>query len=111
MTTPSFLDALVNDLRHAVRGLRTTPGFSIAVVATLALGIGANAAMFGIVDRLLIRGPEHVRELNRVVRLYRVPDPAEPLPSRISWTGSAVSGRHDYIEYDRLRAATHTFES
>jgi hypothetical protein len=39
-------------------------------VATLTLGIGVNATMFGIAGRLLVRGPEHVRDSGRVVRVY-----------------------------------------
>jgi hypothetical protein len=50
-----WLDHLQQDVRHAVRSLRRSPGFSTGVIATLALGIGANAAMFGVVDRLMYR--------------------------------------------------------
>jgi len=57
-----IFDRLRHDLRYAVRGLRTTPGFAIAVVTTIALGIGANSAMFGIVDRLLFRPPAYVQD-------------------------------------------------
>ena len=65
-----WLDGLRQDLSYAVRGLRRSPGFAAVVVVTLALGIGANAIMFGIVDRLLLRPPAHVVEPERVVRIY-----------------------------------------
>ena len=50
-----WLDDLVRDMRHAGRGLGRDPGFAAAVVFVLALGIGANTAMFGIVYGMLIR--------------------------------------------------------
>ena len=50
-----WLDDLERDLRHAVRGLGRSPGFAATVVVVLALGIGANTAMFGIVHGMLIR--------------------------------------------------------
>ena len=55
MNTISPLDALGRDLRLAVRGMRRRPGFTVAVVLTLALGIGANTAIFGVVDGVLIK--------------------------------------------------------
>ena len=58
------------DLRYALRGLRARPMFSVAVIATIALGIGANAAIFSIVDRLLFRAPPLLREPALTHRIY-----------------------------------------
>ena len=63
-------ETLRQDLKYAIRGLRTRPGFTLAVVATLGLGIGANAAMFGIVDRLLFRPPERMKDPATAHRVY-----------------------------------------
>jgi putative ABC transport system permease protein len=49
------IEDVVRDVRHTGRGLRRSPGFAIAVVLTLALGIGANTAIFSVVDQLLLR--------------------------------------------------------
>jgi len=65
-----FIDNARQDLSYAVRGLRTRPGFALAVVLTLGLGIGANAAMFGIVDRLLFRPPALLKDPDTAHRIY-----------------------------------------
>lgn len=63
-------ESIRRDIAYAIRGLKNKPGFSIAVVATLALGIGANAAMFGIMDRLLFRPPPMLKEPETAHRVY-----------------------------------------
>jgi putative ABC transport system permease protein len=65
-----WLDHVQQDVRYALRGLRKAPGFTAAVVITLGLGIGANAAMFGVVDRLMFRPDPYLRDPGSVHRVY-----------------------------------------
>src|SRR5688500_1676833 len=65
-----WLDSFFQDLRYAFRGLRRSPGFTATVILTLGLGIGANAAMFGVIDRLMFRPFPYLRGAGTVHRVY-----------------------------------------
>ena len=68
-TVANRVETVRSDLSYAVRQLRRAPGFTTTVLLAFALGIGANATMFGIVDELLLRPPAHVRSPNEIVTL------------------------------------------
>lgn len=69
-------DAVWQDTRYAARRLVREPAVTGFILATLSLGIGVNVTAFTVVDRVLLRGPQHVREPDRLVRLYsRVDQP------------------------------------
>jgi hypothetical protein len=80
------VDAITQDVRSAVRSLRRTPGVSALVVLSLALGIGANTAIFGLARSVLFE-PVPYRDADRVVlvELY-LPD----LPVRMTARQAAV---------------------
>ena len=94
MSFRDWLDSVMQDTRYALRGLRREPAFTGFAIATLALGIGANAAMFGVVDRLLLRGPDHVVDPERLVRFTMT------VTRRSREETHAAMG---YVVYDNLR--------
>src|SRR5436309_3320378 len=89
------------DFRYALRTLARSPGLSLAAVLTLGLGIGANSAMFGVVDRLFFRPPAHVVDPDRVVRVYVTT--TSPL-----W-GSSTTPIGTYPRYADLRDRARSF--
>jgi hypothetical protein len=66
-----WLDQVERDLRYALRILRRAPGFTVAVTLVMALGIGANTALFTIVRSVLLK-PLPFGDAKRLVMLYEV---------------------------------------
>jgi len=96
-----WLDQFLQDVRYALRGLRRSPGFTITVVLTLGLGIGANAAMFGVIDRLMFRPLPYLRDPGRVHRVY--------LQWNDRWETRTLSGGFEYTTYLDLRKQSTAF--
>ena len=71
-------ERLLQDVRSALRGMRRNPGYAFAVVFTLALGIGLNAAMYGMLSRLFLQAPPHIENPDGIHRVWvREGDSAE----------------------------------
>lgn len=66
----ALLDVLARDVRYTMRGLRLAPGFTTAVVLTLALGIGATSGIFAVIDGLMFRPAAMLRDPSSVHRTY-----------------------------------------
>jgi putative ABC transport system permease protein len=66
------LNEILQDLKFGLRTLLKSPGFAIVALATLGIGIGANAAIFSIVDGVLLK-PSPFREIDRMVRVLEKP--------------------------------------
>jgi putative ABC transport system permease protein len=94
------LDGLFRHIRYALRALRRTPGFTATVIVTLALGIGANSAMFSAVNTVLMRSLPYA-ESGRLVELGESSETAGDTPTsfprlrdwaRLTSTFTAISG-------------------
>lgn len=92
----NFIEHVFQDLRHGLRTLRKSPGFATVAVLTMALGIGANAAIFTLLDPILFR-PLPYRDPGKLVRVYRTS------PQSNSWPHSTPN----FLDY---RSRNRSFE-
>ena len=91
-----LLETVAQDLRYGLRGIRRSPGFAMVVVLTLALGIGANTAIFSVVNAVLLR-PLPFPAAERLVWLGE----SDPKAEGISVT---------WVNYQHWRNENHSFE-
>ena len=91
-----MLDTLRQDVRHALRQLRRSPGFTLVAVLTLGLGIGATTAVYSVVDGVLLR-PALFSSANRLVMVWET--------DRNSGTTREPGSWPDLLDY---RADSHT---
>src|ERR1043166_3731414 len=90
-----WLESTLRDLHYAVRGLRRTPGFTAAAVLSLALGIGANTAIFSLFHALMMRMLP-VDRPGQLVDLYQ--------------TGGWINGHSSFPLYQEAAARTDLFQ-
>src|SRR5262249_12361228 len=89
------MSALLYDLKRALRVLRKTPGFTLAALVVLALGIGANTAIFSLVYGVLIR-PLPFHEPERLLQLWHTP-PQKSFPGMTQFALSAAN----YLDWEQ----------
>jgi predicted permease len=91
----NFIETLLRDVRFSLRVLRKSPGFTIAAIVTLALAIGANAVVFGILNALIL----HPRNVPEAQSLYGIEH------------GGDKSPLESYPDYLDLRDRNHSFNA
>jgi putative ABC transport system permease protein len=122
----AMMSSTIHDLRYAARGLLRRPAFTAVVVLTLALGVGANAAIFSVVNAVLLKPlpfarPEQLVEVRQEAPYYSVSEPefmdyrrgVRAFRHLAAWAGAnaTITGADDPERVDAVRVTDQFFEA
>jgi putative ABC transport system permease protein len=97
----TLMHKVLADFRHGLRNLLRNPGFACAAILVLALGIGANTAIFSVVNAVLLR-PLPFRDASRIMQIWHIP-PAKSFPGLTFFSVSPAN----FLDW---RSQNHSFE-
>lgn len=100
---PSSMSSLLLDLRFALRQLWRNPGFALTAILCLGIAMGVAATALRALDAVVLRGPDGVRDVDRLRRVYFAPNGGE--------VGGRFNVRTSYPVFEDLTHATGAFES
>jgi predicted permease len=106
----NWLEHLGQDLRYALRQMGRSPGFTAVVALSLALGIGANTAIFSLIDAIMLKTLP-VRNPERLVLLNHVGEPDSQMMAVQSDNGSENEAPFSYPSFEEFRARHQAFSS